>query len=153
MMFLNEPTLMQAQQRQGVDQVKILWQLHEKQMSYHDKSKLKASNINQSQEANEAIHKEKFQEVIDGRPQGFSAPGERPKDFDRFQTSVRNQIRELTQAHADLKNRYKEKSGEIEEDMQRIDKATESLQSIFNEFATVFNSFVQREMRLETLHK
>ena len=57
MMFLNEPALMQAQQRQGVDQVKILWQVHEKQMSYHDKSKLKASNIDQSLEANEALHK------------------------------------------------------------------------------------------------
>ena len=52
-----------------------------------------------------------------------------------------------------MRNRYKEKSGEIEHDMQRIDKLTEGLQSIFNEFATVFNSFVQREMRLETLHK
>ena len=52
-----------------------------------------------------------------------------------------------------MKNRFKDKGTEIEEDMKKIEKSTEDLQSIFNEFATVFNSFVQREMRLETLHK
>ena len=38
MMFLNEPTLLNAPIRQGVDQVKHLWSVHAKQMEYHDES-------------------------------------------------------------------------------------------------------------------
>ena len=38
---------------------------------------------------------------------GFSALEQRPKDFDRFQTSVRNQLAELSRAHSDLRTRFK----------------------------------------------
>ena len=33
-------------------------------------------------------------EEIGGKP-SFAGPGQRPKDFNRFQTAVRNQIKEL----------------------------------------------------------
>ena len=41
MMFLNEPSLMAAPIKQGVDQVKLLWSVHTKQMAYQDNSETK----------------------------------------------------------------------------------------------------------------
>lgn len=63
-------------------------------MEYHDKSKSGA--ISEADEDNEdALRQERVEQTIVGKPPGFSAPGQRPRDFDRFQTSVRNHIREL----------------------------------------------------------
>ena len=36
--------------------------------------------------------------------------------------------------------------------MKKIEQLTENLQAVFNDFASVFNSFVEREQRLESLH-
>ena len=88
---------------------------------------------------------------IGGQP-GFSAPGQRPKDFDRFQTSVREQFVELSCAHKDLRNRFKQAGLEVEDDIRRIENLTGSIQQVFNDFVLCFNQFVSREERLETLH-
>ena len=83
MMFLNEPSVMEAQMRQGVDQVKQMWSVHGKQMSYHDES-LQGEKKPESFETKNAVDKHNIDELLIGKPPGFSAPGERPKDFDRF---------------------------------------------------------------------
>ena len=44
MMFLNEPGLLNAPLRQGVDQVKQLWLVHTKQMEFHDRAKSGAAS-------------------------------------------------------------------------------------------------------------
>ena len=41
----------------------------------------------------------------------------------------------------------------MHEDLKHVEQLTEGLQTVFNEFAAVFNSFIQREQRLEMLHE
>lgn len=58
---------------------------------------------------------------------GFSTPGQRPKDFDRFQTSVKGQLEELNKAHKDLRRRFKEAGIDVDKDIKRTETLTESL--------------------------
>ena len=59
---------------------------------------------------------------------------------------------ELHRAHHDLRKRFKEAGSEIDKDILRIEGLTRHIQQVFNDFIGAFNSFVQREERLETLH-
>ena len=64
---------------------------------------------------------------------------------------MRNQLTELNRAHRDLRNRFKQAGVEVDKDILRIEQLTEHIQQVFNDFALCFNSFVQREERLEKL--
>jgi len=43
--------------------------------------------------------------------------------------------------------------GDVDNDMLKLEKMTEHLQTLFNDFVAIFNSFVVREDRLANLHK
>ena len=127
------------------DQIKQLWRVHHTQM-------LNMRKPSEEENANsvDLARPHSYDEA--GGQAGFSSLNKRPKDFDIFQQSVRNQLAELDQAHKLLRTRFKEAGQEVEKDISRIENLTGHIQTCFNDFVLCFNSFVQREERLETLH-
>lgn len=154
MMFLNEPGLQYNQGGQAAnEQIRQLWRIHYQQMSnMHEEgdSPEKASEKVKISESVVPKRPDSIDEI--GGQLGFSTPSQRPRDFNQFQNAVRNNLNELTRAHRDLRTRFKQAGTEVDKDIQRIEQLTEHIQQVFNDFALCFNSFVQREERLETLH-
>jgi len=65
---------------------------------------------------------------------------------------VNNQLKNLTDVYQSLKKRFSNTNIEIEEELDRIDQMTETLQTVFDDFVASYNSFVIREEKLATLH-
>ena len=57
----------------------------------------------------------------------FSAASQRPKEFNLFQASIRNQLSELNQAHLDLRENFKDSGVEMEKNIARVENLTEQI--------------------------
>ena len=54
--------------------------------------------------------------------------------------------------YENLSKRFGSTSAEIDHELAKINRHTNTLQSAFNDFCICYNSFVQREEKLMTLH-
>lgn len=83
-------------------------------------------------------------------PNAFSQ--EMPREFDKFQKIVLKHISNLSEMYQSLKKRFGHSCIEIEHELSKVNSLTDTIQGVFNDFAACYNSFVQREEKLMTLH-
>ena len=54
--------------------------------------------------------------------------------------------------YQNLRKRFGHTNAEIEHEFGKINRLTDTIQRVFNDFCVCYNSFVQREEKLMTLH-